>query len=104
MDVPPNLGGPRRVRRRTDQLKKQRMASDGPTCVGETLAARLAREDLCEFGGIETTELDFLDDTTEDHVPSVVERDGPTGQAEDVRVGNLNDEVLEGSKERKQLR
>src|SRR5713226_9598847 len=33
MDDPPSLDGPRRARRRTDQLKKQRRASDGPTCV-----------------------------------------------------------------------
>src|SRR5467141_1531797 len=40
MHVPPNLCRPRRARRRTDQLKEQRMASDGPACVRETLAAR----------------------------------------------------------------
>src|SRR2546426_9336752 len=104
MDVPPNLRGSRRAGRRPDELKKQWMASHGPTCVGEILAPRLSGKDLGEFGRIEATELDFLHRASQDDVPSIVEGDGPAGHAEDMDVGNLDDDILERSKEREQLR
>src|SRR5438445_9783075 len=104
MHVPPNLRGSRRAGRRPDELKEQRMASHGPTCVGEILAHRLSGKDLGEFGRIEATEFDFLHRASQDDVPSIVEGDGPAGHAEDVDIGNLDDDILERSKEREQLR
>src|SRR6266705_2432007 len=80
------------------------MPSYGPTCVGEILAPRLSGKDLGEFGRIEATEFDFLHRASQDDVSSIVEGEGPAGQAEDMDIGNLDDDILERSKEREQLR
>src|SRR5712692_10458334 len=79
--VPLNLGGPRRAGRRSDELKKQRMASDGPAGFREPLATRLPGKDLCDVGWTEATEFDFFDHASKHHVTSVIEWDGPTRQA-----------------------
>src|SRR2546427_9928404 len=75
------------------------MPSYGPTCIGEILAPRLSGKDLGEFGRIEATEFDFLHRASQDDVPSIVEWAGPAGQAEAKDIGNLEDEILEGSTE-----
>src|SRR3989442_425387 len=80
------------------------MPSYGPTCIGEILAPRLSGKDLGEFGRIEATEFDFLHRASQDDVPSIVEGDGPAGHAEDMDIGNLDDDILERSEEREQLR